>query len=223
MGGACWHIGTSGWSYDHWVGPFYPADLPAEGRLAHYARRLASVEINGSFYGQPSPETLEGWQQVVPEDFVFAAKASRYITHMKKFKDPEPGVSRFLERMQRLGDRLGPILFQLPPRWRANPARLEAFLAALDGGLRSASTSSTASARPSASRPTSSASACTDRAAPTGATTTRRRSQPGRNASATGATRVAMSTSTFDNDESGFAVRNALTVQALVRARIGTG
>ena len=126
------YVGTSGWSYDHWTGSFYPEQLPAEERLRHYAGRLHSTEINYSFYQLPAAATLRNWRAVVPEGFVFAAKASRYITHMKKLKDPEAGLSQFLPRMDLLEDRLGPILFQLPPRWRCNIDRLKAFLATLD-------------------------------------------------------------------------------------------
>ena len=129
-------IGTSGWSYEHWVGPFYPEDLPAARHLAWYAERFASAEINNSFYHLPSEKTLREWRDTVPEGFVFAAKASRYITHMKKLKDPEQGVDRFLERIALLEDRLGPILFQLPPNWGFNDERLEAFLEALSGDFR---------------------------------------------------------------------------------------
>jgi uncharacterized protein YecE (DUF72 family) len=124
-------IGTSGWSYDHWVGPFYPRELPAGRRLSHYVRHFDSAEINSSFYNLPSERTLQAWCRVVPARFLFTAKASRYITHMKKLKDPQQGLSTFLERISLLGDRLGPILFQLPPRWRFNAERLERFLAAL--------------------------------------------------------------------------------------------
>jgi uncharacterized protein YecE (DUF72 family) len=129
-------IGTSGWSYDHWVGPFYPEGLPAERRLNHYVSRFDTVEINNSFYHLPSERALRTWREAVPAGFCFAAKGSRYITHMKKLKDPEQGLGRFLERMSLLGDRLGPILFQLPPRWRFNAERLERFLAALGGDFR---------------------------------------------------------------------------------------
>ena len=125
------HIGTSGWSYDHWTGPFYPPGLPARERLAYYARRLASAEINASFYRLPSPQTLEGWQRSVPDGFVFAVKASRYITHLKKLKDPREGLDRLLDRMSLLGDRLGPVLFQLPPHWHFDQGRLGQFLAEL--------------------------------------------------------------------------------------------
>lgn len=126
------HIGTSGWSYEHWTGPFYPHGLAAGGRLAYYAERFSSVEINTSFYHLPEAGTVDQWRDTVPAGFVFSAKASRYITHMKKLKDPLETVPPFLQTIDRLGDRRGPVLFQLPPRWRADPARLEAFLDRLD-------------------------------------------------------------------------------------------
>jgi uncharacterized protein YecE (DUF72 family) len=129
-------IGTSGWSYDHWTGPFYPHDLPAEHRLEHYARHLSSTEINSSFYNLPSEKTLQTWGDAVARDFVFATKASRYITHMKKLKEPQAGAPRFLERMRVLSERLGPVLFQLPPHWRFDPDRLECFLASLSHDFR---------------------------------------------------------------------------------------
>jgi uncharacterized protein YecE (DUF72 family) len=109
------HIGTSGWSYDHWTGPFYPDGLAAGDRLAHYAGRFSTVEINNSFYHLPEAGVVDQWRDTVPADFVFSAKASRYITHMKKLKDPHETVPPFLQRIDRLGDRLGPVLFQLPP------------------------------------------------------------------------------------------------------------
>lgn len=129
-------IGTSGWNYPHWKGAFYPDDLPAERRLAWYAERFDSVEINATFYRLPTTETLDAWRDAVPAGFRFAVKASRYITHMKKLKDPRESTARFFEAVERLGDRLGPILFQLPPNWHGNVERLEAFLEALPEGYR---------------------------------------------------------------------------------------
>lgn len=126
------HIGTSGWSYDAWTRPFYPDGLSAAERLAWYAGHFGSVEIDTSFYRLPEPETVARWRDTVPAGFVFSVKASRYITHMKKLKDPAATLPPFLERVALLGDRLGPILFQLPPRWACNLARLESFLTALD-------------------------------------------------------------------------------------------
>jgi uncharacterized protein YecE (DUF72 family) len=124
-------IGTSGWSYDHWKGPFYPQDLPSRRMLEHYAATFSSVEINNSFYRLPERRTLRGWAATVPEGFVFAIKASRYITHMKKLKDPKSSCRRFFERIGALGAKLGPIVFQLPPHWSFNEDRLGEFLSAL--------------------------------------------------------------------------------------------
>ncbi len=121
-------IGTSGWVYPHWKGPFYPEDLPEAQWLAHYCRYFPSVEVNNSFYQLPSQRALEQWRKTAPAGFVFAAKASRYLTHMKKLKDPEAELETYLERMEILGRKLGPILFQLPPRWHCNPERLARLL-----------------------------------------------------------------------------------------------
>lgn len=129
-------IGTSGWHYSHWKGAFYPADLPSQQWLAYYAAHFRTVEINNSFYKLPGEETFRTWRSSVPEGFVFAVKASRFITHMKKLTDPTTSTALFFERIALLGEKLGPILFQLPPRWRANPERLNSFLAALPGGHR---------------------------------------------------------------------------------------
>jgi len=130
------HIGTSGWHYDHWQGPFYPAELPSGAWLAYYAEHLATVEVNNSFYQLPEAETLRNWRATAPEGFMFAAKASRYMTHMKKLKDPQDPLATFLGRMDELGDRLGPILFQLPPNWKLNRERLHAFLKTLPNAYR---------------------------------------------------------------------------------------
>jgi uncharacterized protein YecE (DUF72 family) len=122
------YIGTSGWHYDHWVGAFYPQDLPDAAFLEYYAGYFESAEINNSFYRLPDKNTLLRWQEAVPEGFVFSVKASRYLTHMKKLKDPGEPVERLFDRVSVLGTSLGPILFQLPPRWRSNPGRLEGLL-----------------------------------------------------------------------------------------------
>lgn len=129
-------IGTSGWNYRHWREAFYPASLPASEWLSFYAERFPSVEVNATFYRLPSASTLDAWRAAVPPDFRFAVKASRYITHMKKLKDPQESTRRFFAAVDRLGDRLGPILFQLPPKWRVNVERLAAFLEALPSGYR---------------------------------------------------------------------------------------
>jgi len=128
---APFHIGTSGWHYNHWKGPFYPENLDSADFLKYYCQKFQSVEINNSFYKLPERETLRAWKNAVPPNFIFAVKGSRYITHMKKLKDPEQSLARFMERIVTLEEKLGPILFQLPPRWPFNPQRLQAFLAAL--------------------------------------------------------------------------------------------
>ncbi len=124
-------IGTSGWHYKHWCGPFYEERLPASRMLAAYFERFDTVEINNSFYKLPSAETFRCWRESTPPGFCFAVKGSRFITHMKKLKDPENALENLLPRAEELGEKLGPILFQLPPKWTVNPDRLKEFLAAL--------------------------------------------------------------------------------------------
>lgn len=125
------HIGTSGWHYNHWRGPFYAEKLPASRMLDFYVRQFDTVELNNSFYKLPSVETFENWRQATPPGFCFAVKASRFLTHNKKLKEPENALQNFLPRAAALKEKLGPILFQLPPRWRVNVERLEEFLQAL--------------------------------------------------------------------------------------------
>ncbi len=122
------HIGTSGWHYDHWKGPFYPEKFPPDKMLSFYSRRFKTVEINNSFYKLPDKKTFKQWFKIVQGDFLFAVKASRYITHMKKLKDPKEGLTNFFNNVGSLKNKLGPILFQLPPRWHLNLGRLESFL-----------------------------------------------------------------------------------------------
>jgi uncharacterized protein YecE (DUF72 family) len=130
-------IGTSGWHYKHWRGNFYDPKCPASGMLAHYIRHFDAVEINNSFYRLPKVETLRVWRECTPPRFCFAVKASRFITHNKKLKDPQNALDRFLPPVvEGLGGKLGPILFQLPPGWTVNAERLEQFLAALPRRLR---------------------------------------------------------------------------------------
>lgn len=126
-------IGTSGWEYGHWRGGFYPRELPRDRWLEFYAARFDTVELNASFYRLPEAGTFERWAQRVPPDFRFAVKASRYLTHVRRLRDPEEPLDRLRTRVTRLGDRTGPILYQLPPRWRPNPERLERFLGAIAG------------------------------------------------------------------------------------------
>ena len=125
-------IGTSGWSYDHWEHVFYPDELPAEERLGYYQQRFDTVEINNSFYHLPDTETFRKWRDHVSPDFRFSVKASRYITHMKKLKTDTDALPRFYAAIQGLGESVGVILFQLPPRWHFNAERLASFLATLD-------------------------------------------------------------------------------------------
>jgi uncharacterized protein YecE (DUF72 family) len=125
------HIGTSGWHYDHWRGPFYPENLASAEFLQFYQQKFHTVEINNSFYRLPSEKALIDWRESVPPGFIFSVKGSRFITHMKKLKDPETSIASLMERVPLLGDRLGPILFQLPPRWHFNGERLRNFLRAL--------------------------------------------------------------------------------------------
>lgn len=129
-------VGCSGWQYAHWRGDFYPAELPTAGWFGHYARTFDTVEINNSFYRWPPPATFDRWRMQAPPGFVYAVKASRFLTHMKKLKDPETGLARLIEAIGPFGTRLGPVLFQLPPRWHCNAGRLDAFLDALPPGHR---------------------------------------------------------------------------------------
>lgn len=129
------HIGTSGWHYDHWEGSFYPEGMAKKEYLEFYSRRFHTAEINNTFYQMPHKNTLKHWRDTVPTQFIFSVKASRYITHMKKLKDPKQPVSKFLKQVEVLEDKIGPILFQLPPRWNVNIERLESFLNALPNGF----------------------------------------------------------------------------------------
>ncbi|MCU1299476.1 MAG: hypothetical protein JWO91_3754 [Acidobacteriaceae bacterium] len=121
-------IGTSGWHYQHWRGDFYPADLPPKQMFSWYARQFDTVEINNTFYRLPTEDALLNWKKLAPPGFLFAVKGSRFITHMKRLTDPEKSVELFFSRVELLGKTLGPILFQLPPKWRANAERLDQFL-----------------------------------------------------------------------------------------------
>ncbi|HEX3685160.1 MAG TPA: DUF72 domain-containing protein [Bryobacteraceae bacterium] len=124
-------IGTSGWHYKHWLGNFYPLRTPASKMLAYYFERFDTVELNNSFYHLPKRPALESWRDSTPEGFCFAVKGSRFLTHMKKLKDPEPGLKRFFDAVEILGEKLGPILFQLPPNWELDLERLRIFVECL--------------------------------------------------------------------------------------------
>ena len=129
-------VGCSGWQYRHWRGNFYPADRPQTRWFEYYASVFDTVEINNSFYRLPTAETFASWAARAPERFLFAVKASRFLTHMKKLKDPEEPVERFFSRARALGRHLGPVLYQLPPGWKLDLARLEYFLQVLPSGVR---------------------------------------------------------------------------------------
>jgi uncharacterized protein YecE (DUF72 family) len=131
-------IGCSGWQYKHWRGDFYPAGLPSARWFEHYARTFDTVEINNSFYRLPEAPTFAAWARRAPRGFVYAVKASRFLTHMKKLKDPEGPLDLFFSRAKQLGPALGPVLYQLPPRWPMNLDRLTTFLRALPRGRRHA-------------------------------------------------------------------------------------
>ena len=124
-------IGCSGWHYKSWHGLIYPASLPPAGWLRAYTGRFSTVELNNSFYRLPSEATFASWREQVPRDFVFAVKASRFLTHIKRLREPEEPLERLLSHAAPLGPTLGPLLYQIPPRWFPDPERLEAFLAAL--------------------------------------------------------------------------------------------
>ncbi|HWF91859.1 MAG TPA: DUF72 domain-containing protein [Terriglobales bacterium] len=121
-------IGTSGYHYKHWLGPFYPAKTPASKMLGFYVQHFDTVELNNSFYRLPNESAFDNWRNSTPKGFVFSLKASRFITHIKKLKDPEDALENFIPRAKRLGPKLGPIVFQLPPRWQVNAERLEILL-----------------------------------------------------------------------------------------------
>jgi uncharacterized protein YecE (DUF72 family) len=117
-------IGTSGWQYRDWKGAFYPAELPQRAWLEHYAACFATVEVNNAFYRLPEPGTFADWAARTPEDFCVAVKASRYLTHVKRLRDPAEPVARFLAHARHLGPKLGPVLLQLPPTLKADLAAL---------------------------------------------------------------------------------------------------
>ena len=129
-------VGCSGWQYKHWRGEFYPVDLPLSRWLEYYAQRFNTVEINNSFYRLPEAATFADWHTRVGVDFVYAVKASRFLTHMKKLGDPEGPLDRFFARVAQLEGSLGPVLYQLPPGWHMNLDRLNTFVAALPLGQR---------------------------------------------------------------------------------------
>lgn len=131
------HIGTSGWSYDGWRGRFYPPDVPKRAWLSWYATQFATAEVNASFYRTPSLEAVAAWREATPVGFVFAWKASKFITHWKRLSAQcANSLALMATRLEALGPKAGPVLFQLPARFTADNRRLEAFLAMLPKGYR---------------------------------------------------------------------------------------
>lgn len=130
--------GTSGFSYKEWKGAFYPKDIPDRQMLAYYATRLSAVEINNTFYRMPKPELVAAWGSQVPASFRFALKAPQRITHREKLQGSETSVAAFLASASALAQKLGAVLFQLPPFLKKDVALLEAFLPLLPGGVRAA-------------------------------------------------------------------------------------
>jgi len=131
-------VGTSGWQYDSWRARFYPRGLPARDWLAWYASRFPVVEVNNTFYRLPAEATFERWRDETPAGFTFVLKASRLITHLRRLRDARDAVELLWSRAERLGPKLGPILFQLPPRFPVDPSRLAAFLGVLPKQMRAA-------------------------------------------------------------------------------------
>ena len=129
-------IGTSGWQYRHWRGKLYAEGLPTDRWFDRYAEAFDTVELNVTFYRQPRPAVFEGWARRAPDGFLFAVKASRFLTHIKRLREPEDSVDILLEGATRLGRHLGPILVQLPPDMEAEPARLDETLAAFPNDVR---------------------------------------------------------------------------------------
>ncbi len=133
---ARYYIGTSGWHYNHWRGRFYPEKLVKAKWLEFYSSCFSTVELNNSFYRLPSEAVFSSWRDSSPADFLFAVKASRFITHIKRLKDSQEPLDTFITRAKVLTEKLGPLLYQLPPNMHRNDEVLEAFLAVLPQGLR---------------------------------------------------------------------------------------
>ena len=132
------YVGTSGYSYKEWKGSFYPEKLAAKDMLPYYAERLTAVELNNTFYRMPQPSMVESWRAQVPDDFRFSVKASQRITHFKRLKEADNETKFMLETIAVLEDRLGVVLFQLPPNMKKDIERLKAFLPQLPTQIRAA-------------------------------------------------------------------------------------
>ena len=131
-----YYIGTSGWHYEHWRGRFYAEELPKAKWLEFYASHFTTVEINNSFYRLPSENAFANWHENSPANFLFAVKVSRYITHIKRLKNTEEAVERFISRAETLKEKLGPLLYQLPPNMHRSDEVLQTFLSTLPQGLK---------------------------------------------------------------------------------------
>jgi uncharacterized protein YecE (DUF72 family) len=129
-------VGTCGWQYRDWRGSFYPPGLPQRLWLEYYAGQFTTVEADNAFYRLPERDTFAAWREQTPGDFVVAVKASRYLTHIRRLRDPAEPVARLMDRAEALGDRLGPVLLQLPPTLRGDPDLLDRALAAFPAGTR---------------------------------------------------------------------------------------
>lgn len=130
-----YYIGTSGWHYNHWQNLFYPEKLPKAKWLEYYAGIFNTVELNNSFYRLPSEDAFATWHNSSPVNFTFAVKVSRFITHIKRLKNTEEAVENFTSRARTLEEKLGPLLYQLPPNLHRDDSKLELFLSTLPGGL----------------------------------------------------------------------------------------
>jgi uncharacterized protein YecE (DUF72 family) len=129
-------VGTSGWQYRDWKGAFYPDKLRQADWLEYYGERFQTVEVNNAFYRLPKPETFTAWARRTPDDFVVVVKASRYLTHIRRLKEPDEAIGRFVEHAGHLGRKLGPVLLQLPPDLKADLDRLDRALALFPPGWR---------------------------------------------------------------------------------------
>jgi len=122
------YVGTSGWKYKHWDNNFYPKEIKNTKQLDYYQSKFDTVELNNSFYREPDAKQFENWKNAVGASFLYAVKANRYFTHLKKLKVTQDEISSFLDKVAHLEEKLGPILFQLPPSWKINTERLSNFL-----------------------------------------------------------------------------------------------
>jgi uncharacterized protein YecE (DUF72 family) len=129
-------VGTSGWQYRHWRRRFYPLDIPVDRWLEFYVTAFATVESNNAFYRLPEKRLFRAWAERTPDDFVMAVKVSRFLTHIRRLREPSEPVERFVGRVEGLGDKLGPVLLQLPPHFQADPERLARTLGRFPAGMR---------------------------------------------------------------------------------------